>query len=166
MLEWLAIVFIVFPAAMILAACFDFFTMTIPNRLTLALAVAFFVAAPVAGLSLHEFGLHVAAGAAMLAIAFGLFSLGWIGGGDAKLFAATALWLGWEHLLAYAFLFSLLGGGLTLMLLMVRRFPLPSLLGKSSWALRLHDPKSGVPYGIALATAGLMVFPSTGWMAV
>jgi prepilin peptidase CpaA len=101
----------------------------------------------------------------MLTVAFALFAFGWIGGGDAKFFAATALWIGWSDLLAYAFWFSLLGGGLTIALLFARRVPLPATFGHMDWLVRLHDARQGIPYGIALAAAGLIVYPETIWMA-
>ena len=157
---------LVFPAAMVLAACLDFFTMTIPNRLTLAFAALFFPAALLAGLPLAEIGMHVLAGATMLVIAFTCFAFGWIGGGDAKFVAATGMWLGWNVLLPYALLFSLLGGALTLVLLMARRVPLPEVLFREDWAVRLHDSGNGIPYGIALAVAGLKIYPTTDWMAI
>jgi prepilin peptidase CpaA len=157
---------LVFPAAMVLAASLDFFTLTIPNRLTLGFAALFFPAALLAGLPLAEIGMHVAAGAAMLVIAFGCFAFGWIGGGDAKFVSATALWLGWTALMPYALLFSILGGALTVMILMARRLPLPAVLCREDWALRLHDSKNGIPYGIALAVAGLVIYPITEWMVI
>ena len=49
----------------------------------------------------------------VLAVTFVFFALGWIGGGDAKLAAATALWLGFDHLLKYLLYASLFGGVLT-----------------------------------------------------
>jgi prepilin peptidase CpaA len=163
MTQWL--ILLIFPAAMMLAASLDLFTMTIPNWLTAGLAAAFFAVAPFAGLGLADIALHASAGLAMLVVGFSLFALGWIGGGDAKFFAATSLWLGWAHLLHYAILFSLVGGALTLVLLMARRAPLPAFLGRQPWAARLHDARSGIPYGIALAIGGLLVLPATGWMA-
>ena len=42
--------------------------------------------------------------------------------------------------------------------------PLPSLLSGQPWAERLHRKDSGVPYGIALAAAALVVYPDTIWM--
>ena len=79
---------------MAFAAATDLFTMTVPNRLALALVACFFVLAPMVGLGWTDIGLHVALALAALAVTFVLFSFGWIGGGDAKLFAATCLWLG------------------------------------------------------------------------
>ena len=51
--------------------------------------------------------------------------MGWIGGGDAKLAAATALWFGFDFLLDYLVYASLFGGVLTLVLIQFRRLPLP-----------------------------------------
>jgi len=156
---------LVFPAAMALAACLDLFTMTIPNRLTIGFALLFFPAAFLAGLPPADIGMHIAAGLSMLAVSFAFFAFGWIGGGDAKFFAAVALWLGWVNLLEYALLFSFLGGLLTLMLLSARRLPLPDRLSREDWAARLHDSRAGIPYGIALAGAGILIYPETAWMA-
>jgi|GEM_PF-5487745 len=57
----------IFPGAMALAAASDFFTMTIPNRLVLALASGFFVVAPLAGLGWSDIELHMALALAALA---------------------------------------------------------------------------------------------------
>ena len=85
---------LIFPALMAYAAASDLLTMTIPNRLSLALVAGFAAFAILAGLSMQAVLLHLGAGAAVLAASFALFAFGWIGGGDAKLAAATALWLG------------------------------------------------------------------------
>ena len=151
-----------FPAAMTLAAVTDLLTMTIPNRLSLAIAAGFGLACLVAGLGLPQTAVHVSAGAAMLVFGFACFAFGWIGGGDAKLFAAAALWFGWERLGEYALVTGLLGGGLTLLILALRQVPLPPALHQG-WLLRLHDPKAGVPYGIALAAAAIILYPHTIW---
>jgi prepilin peptidase CpaA len=155
----------VFPGAMALAAASDLFTMTVPNRIALALLFGFFVLAPLAGLGWSGVGLHAALGAAALVAGFVMFSFGWIGGGDAKLFAATCLWLGPEAFLDYGLLAALFGGILTLGLLLWRRLPLPVMLTSQGWLVRLHSPREGVPYAIALAAAGLAVYPQTPFMA-
>jgi len=100
----------------------------------------------------------------VLVIAVGFFSMGWIGGGDAKLAAATALWFGFDFLLDYLIYASLLGGVLTLLLIEFRTLPLPALLARQPWVLRLHERGGGIPYGIALAVAALIVYPETAWM--
>jgi prepilin peptidase CpaA len=159
-----AIRLLLFPALMAFAAASDLFTMTISNKVSLALVAGFCILAVAMGMSPAEIGRHVGAGALILVIAFGMFAAGWIGGGDAKLAAATALWLGFDHLLPYLFNASLLGGALTLVMIQFRVWPLPALLQGQGWAERLHSRDAGVPYGIALAIAALMVYPETFWM--
>jgi prepilin peptidase CpaA len=97
-------------------------------------------------------------------VAFCFFACGWIGGGDAKLAAATALWMGFPFLVEYLVYAGLLGGLLTLAMLQYRSLPLPATIARQDWALRLHSRDGGVPYGIALAASALMVYPHTVWM--
>jgi prepilin peptidase CpaA len=155
---------LLFPALMAFAASSDLLTMTISNRLSLALAGGFFLLMIVTGMSLHAAGMHVAAATTVLVVAFVFFSQGWIGGGDAKLAAATALWLGFDQLLNYLIFASLFGGILTFAIMRFRLMPLPSALANQDWAKRLHRMDEGVPYGIALALAALMIYPNTPWM--
>ena len=123
----------IFPGAMALAAATDLFTMTVPNRLALALAAGFFLVAPLVGYGWADIGLHVAVALAALLVTFILFSFGWIGGGDAKLFAATCLWFGPEQVFTYSIYAALLGGALTLLLLFWRGLPLPVMLTSQGW---------------------------------
>jgi prepilin peptidase CpaA len=153
-----------FPAMMAFAASSDLFTMTIANRVSLILAGGFVLLAGLTGMSGHEMLTHVGAATVVLVIAFACFTQGWIGGGDAKLAAATVLWLGVGHLADYLVYASLLGGGLTLLLIQYRAMPMPQMLLGREWAERLHRQDSGVPYGIALAVAALLVYPQTEWM--
>jgi len=152
---------VIFPLLMAFAAFSDLFTMRISNKLVLALIVGFFALALFVGLPLADIGMHLACAAVVLVVAFAFFAFGWIGGGDAKLIAATTLWLGLGIMLPYLIYASLLGGALTLLLLAARRYPLPERLRAIKWIDRLHDSKTGVPYGIALAIAGLLVYSDT-----
>ena len=122
-----------FPAAMAFAAASDLVSMAISNRLSIALLVGFFVMAAMIGMPLVDVGRHVMACLLVLAVAFAFFALGWIGGGDAKLAAATALWLGFPLLLEYTLVAAIFGGMLTLMLLQLKRFPLPLSLAAQPW---------------------------------
>jgi prepilin peptidase CpaA len=155
---------LLFPALMAFAASSDLLTMTISNRLSTVLAGGFLLLALFTGMSLTAFGLHLAAGALVLTVCFGFFAAGWIGGGDAKLAAATALWFGFDYLLVYLIYASLFGGVLTFLLIQFRRLPLPASLAGQAWIQRLHESGGAVPYGIALAAAALIVYPKTGWM--
>jgi prepilin peptidase CpaA len=153
----------VFPGAMALAGSMDLITMTIPNRISLFLVAGFLALAPFVGLTPGQYLAHLVSGAAMLAIGIFMFARGWIGGGDAKIFAAVALWFGFDHLSDFTLLSAMAGGVLTIGLLVFRTLPLPSLARTQDWLVRLHHPRTGVPYGIAMAAAALMVYPSTPW---
>jgi len=155
-----------FPAMMAFAASSDFLTLTISNRVSLILVGGFVALAVIGGVSLADVLSHLAAGCVVLVAAFSLFARGIIGGGDAKLAAATALWLGFDHLLPYLLYASLLGGALSVGLIWFRMAPLPDWLARHDWAQRLHGKDAGVPYGIALAAAALAVYPQTPWMAI
>ncbi len=160
------ILVLVFPALVAFAGASDLLTMTIPNRVPLALAAGFLCLAPFAGLGAADMAVHGAVAAAALAAGILCFSQGWVGGGDAKLFAAVALWFGPAHLFEYGLVVALLGGGLTLVLLFGRMVPLPAGLARQAWLARLHDPGSGIPYGIALAAGAMLVYPETPWMSL
>ena len=149
----------VLPLLLAVAACWDLTSYTIPNVLQVAFLASFAIFIFVAHLTLTQLGVHVLAGLIGLVVGFALFALGYIGGGDAKLFACMALWFGLGDLLQYALVASLMGGLLTIALLSFRGFSVPSFLIRHKWITRLHDAKQGIPYGIALAAAGILVLP-------
>ncbi|MEA2954045.1 MAG: prepilin peptidase CpaA [Alphaproteobacteria bacterium] len=159
-----AIKLLLFPAMMAFAASSDLLTMTIPNRVSLVVIAGFFLLALATGMAATDVASHAGAACIVLVFAFAFFAQGWIGGGDAKLAAATALWFGFDHLMDYALYGSLFGGVLTLVILRFRAMPMPGILLGQEWAERLHKPNGGVPYGIALAAAALAVYPHTSWM--
>ena len=115
-------------------------------------------------MGVHEILNHAGAGALVLVVAFGMFAMGWVGGGDAKVAAAASLWFGFEHLLPYLVFASLFGGALTVLLLQLRQWPLPYPLSSHAWLSRLHDKQTGIPYGIALALGALLIYPETDWI--
>ena len=160
MIAELLVLFVV-PALLAASAGWDLASFTIPNFLPIALIAMFGVFVMTTGFALSAIGGHALAGLWGLAIGFALFSFGLIGGGDAKLFAATALWLGFGNLLEYVLFTSVIGGALALALISVRSLPIPATLANQKWALRLHDSQGGIPYGVALAAAALIVLPHT-----
>jgi prepilin peptidase CpaA len=155
------LVLTIFPAAMIAAAVSDLFTMTISNKVSIGLVVGFLLLAAISGMDAKTIGMNLLAGAAMLAVSFALFAKGWIGGGDAKLFAATVVWMGWSNLLEYTLVACIFGGALTILMLALRSIPMPAALVKRDWFNRLHALENGVPYGLALAAGGITIYPST-----
>jgi prepilin peptidase CpaA len=155
---------LLFPALMAFAAASDLFTMTISNRVSLALAAGFLVLALLSGMGFYDILSHIAAAFTVLVVAFACFAMGWVGGGDAKVAAAAALWFGFSHLLSYLVYASFFGGALTLLLLQFRQWPLPYSLAGQAWLIKLHAKESGVPYGIALAIGALAIYPETEWI--
>jgi prepilin peptidase CpaA len=155
------LVLIVFPALLLAAAGWDLASYTIPNAIQLALLATFFVFVLICGMTPASIGSHALAGVVGLACGFAFFALGYVGGGDAKLFACTALMLGFHDLLEYTLLAAVFGGALTLGLLVLRRHPLPQFLAVQHWILRLHDEQEGIPYGVALALGAFIILPHT-----
>src|SRR2546430_16422042 len=155
---------LLFPALMAFAAASDLFTMTISNRVSLALLAGFFVLAFAGGMAPYEMLSHVGAGALLLAAAFTCFAMGWMGGGDAKVATSVALSFCFAQLMDFLLYASLFGGALTLLLLQFRQWPLPYGLAGQAWLARLHAKENRVPYGIALAIGALMIYPETEWI--
>ncbi len=59
--------------------------------------------------------MHLLVGAAVLIAGMILFSLRYVGGGDAKLLASGALWMGYDQLLPYLAYVTIFGGALALL---------------------------------------------------
>lgn len=151
----------IFPLCLIWAAASDLMTMTIPNRLSLLLAVGAVLANVDAGSGFVDIGFDVAAGLLVFLLCFCLFASGVMGGGDAKLLSACALWYGLNSsLLAFLLYVSLMGGVLTVLIVMLRSsqhvllaagIPIPGLL--------LTAKK--IPYAIAIAAGAFLAFPAS-----
>jgi prepilin peptidase CpaA len=154
---------LVFPIVMAFAAAFDLFTMTIPNKLSLALLIAFTIVAPIVGMPVMLIAQHFATAFAVLLVGFALFSRGLFGGGDAKLLAAATLWLGYDGLLNFMMLVGLLGGVLSIVILLFRTNVPARWVHQPEWLVKLHLKDSGVPYGLAIAGAALICYPKSVW---
>lgn len=160
-----AAIFVIFPFCMAFAAVSDALSMTIANRVSLLLVAAFAVVAPLSGMDWNVYAMHWAAFALVLVSTFALFALGGMGGGDAKLMAATALWMGLGVPLAeYLLTASIIGGALTLSIMSLRGSFAAPLVGTNPVLSHFADPKVGIPYGLALGAAGLVVGPESDLM--
>jgi prepilin peptidase CpaA len=146
-----------FPLLMIWAAVSDVVSLTIPNVLNATIVIVFAVVAAIVGLGGPLLGWHLAAGGGVLLLCFGLFASNVIGGGDAKMAGAVALWLGPALLLDWLLWTAVFGGVLALLILLVRSVCLPQ--SSPIWLARLHDKKNGLPYGVAIGGAALLVYP-------
>jgi len=155
--------FLLFPFLMIYASFTDLFEMTISNKVSLALILGFMTFAIMAGMTWEAILWHWAMFVVVLFAGFALFAAGIIGGGDAKLAASTSLWLGWTYVMPYLLVAGMLGGLLTILLLKFRSELLPQKFQNVEWIVRLHDNKTGVPYGIALGISALLYYPQTDW---
>ena len=156
----------IFAFAMVYAGLTDLTTMRIRNNLCLWLFGSYVALAPFVGFTVEQIAWSAAFAAALLAVSFILFAFGWMGGGDGKLLAVTALWLGVDHAPAFLIYTGLFGGALTLAVLQLRLVGLPAFLGNRPWITRLQSDNSGVPYGVAITLAALVVFPQTRWFGL
>ena len=164
-----------FPVGAIAAALADATTFTIPNRLTIAIAAAFFPVALILGLPIQTIGACAAVGVLALIVGIGMFALNWCGGGDAKLLAACALWLGVPAILPFLFAMSVVGDLIAVgsASLSRRLSPMLAMAGKAAaddaaetaagpaWIRRLLEPTEALPYGVAIAIGALIAFPSS-----
>lgn len=153
----------IFPALIAAAAVYDISSLMIPNRLIILLVIGFCAAALLTGLSPARILQHGLCASAVLILSFALFAKGWIGGGDAKLLSASALWLGWETLAPLLMHTAIAGGVLALVILAFRAMPI-SLAGWPHCLERLHDKASGIPYGVAIGVASVMIYWQSFWM--
>ena len=71
------------------------------------------------------------------------------------------MWMGFGLVLPFLLYASVLGGVLTLVIIIGRRYMLPAPLLQVGWIYKLHSPKTGIPYGIALAGAAMLLYPTT-----
>ncbi|QKK17139.1 A24 family peptidase [Rhizobium indicum] len=156
-----AAVFLILPLCLAMAAFSDLFTMTIPNRISVILIASFLVLAPFSGLGLEMISMHLAGAAIVFSACFALFAFNVMGGGDAKLMSATALWFGLNESLLFLMTdIAMIGGLITLLILLVRA------QSDTILAIGLPVPNSvllakKIPYGIAIAIGGFMAFPSS-----
>lgn len=159
-----ALIFVVFPFCLALAALSDLFTMTIPNRVSAILLGAFVLAAPLSGFDLTQIAMHIGAGLLVFSIGFVLFALNVMGGGDVKVLSASAVWFGFNSsLFEYVTYVSFFGGLLTLAILLLR--------AKSELVYASGLPVPGhllagrkVPYGIAIGAAAFVAYPASPLM--
>jgi prepilin peptidase CpaA len=139
----------------------DLRTRRIPNKLAIIVAVLGLARMMLAGDSSAAV-YTIAAAAAVFAVALAMFWRGWLGGGDVKLLPASALLVGHHDLLGFLLLMSLCGGLAALAVLMADKFggPLRHLLPSAAPA-PAESPaapaRPSVPYGLAIAMAGVVI---------
>lgn len=152
-----------FMAAMVYAAQRDLRTRTIPNGLVLALFLGWALLAPAAGLAPRDMMLSIGAAAMVFFSTVALYAMGWMGGGDSKLFTVSALWLGAGQIIPFVMATVFAGGALALVIAALRYAP-------------RHTPRTArmqnlptlalteVPYALAIGLGAMTVFPRTFWL--
>lgn len=159
-------VLLIFPFALIYAGISDAMSFTISNKVSLALFVGFILLVPFSGLSLEAIGSHILVGFLMLVIGFIFFARGYFGGGDAKIIAASSLWLGPEYTVMFLIFAAFYGGLLSVIVLKIYTTPLPPFLAKQKWLVNYQTGTAAVPYGIAIGLSGLSIYPYSHWLGL
>lgn len=154
-----SILMALFVALVVYGAWSDARELRIPNWVSLSLLAAFVPMGVVSGIGLEDVTWHLAAGVAVLIAGFVLFALNLFGGGDAKLMAAAALWVGWGEVAFFLIAVVLVGGLLSVLVVLLRK----GLGLWPDWLVRrlegLFTPNKAVPYGIAIAAGVLITVP-------
>jgi len=139
--------------ALLVAAFTDLRSRQIGNKLNAAIALGAPLFWWASGLALWpDVALQVGVALAAFAVLAGLFAFGAMGGGDVKLLTALALWVQPEWFLRLLVVMALLGGVLTIVLAAVHM-------------LRGRKDRLAIPYGVAIACAGLWAISAQHWPA-
>jgi len=154
----------VFPLCMLAAAVSDIRKFIIPNTISIALVIAFFISFYLSGLGFEVLKNHLLTGGIMLAVGIAMFAFNICGAGDSKLLAAAALWLGWPMFAQALFYIALLGGvlsvGIFLARAIARWFPRLSIIFPPMARLAATE-KLIAPYGVAIAAGAIIAFPKS-----
>lgn len=141
---------------MLLVIYFDGRHYIIPNWLV-GLVLALYPLAVWLSPEAINWPMALAAGAIMFVAGFIMFTLRWMGGGDVKLLAACALWVGMGKLLEYSLWVAIFGGALSLFLLMMRPVLHWTVPAWTERLPKLFHQGAPVPYGLAIAIAFLLL---------
>lgn len=158
-LQIAAVAFALYAGILIWIAVSDLRRFRIPNVANALLFLLFFPTALLLPQEIDWLSHGGAAGAVFL-VTVGFFLLGWFGGGDVKMFTALALWSGFSHLMEMLFLISLAGGGLALVVLLLRRWaprfcPTSEAPHEVVWPRSLNKGQK-IPYGAAISAGALL----------
>lgn len=141
--------------ALVALAYRDLSRRRLPNAWVGVYTALFPLFAWVSGIGWTQAGWHVIFGLAASSLAVLLFALGKMGGGDVKLWGAVMLWAGPQGAITALVMATLCGsllgvlGWLSRGILRRKRKPIGAAIFRMLTAAR------GVPYGVALAIAGI-----------
>ena len=137
--------------ALLITGFTDLRSRQIGNWLTGAIALSAPLFWWASGLSLWpDVALQIGVALAAFTVLAGLFAMRAMGGGDVKLLTALALWIEPVWFVKLVVMLALLGGVLTLVF--------------GAWHIaRRRKDRLAIPYGVAIATAGLWVLSAHYW---
>ena len=158
-MDFIAWLTLIFPVCMLVAMYTDFSRFEIPNLLCLVLAISFLPIAIFAELSLLHILGRYGVGMVLFMIGMVLFHFNYFGGGDGKLIAAVGIWTGHYLLPAFLLYMGVFGGVLALIIVLLRKSSLPDKVSDGSIFKPILSRDNGIPYGIAIGIAGLIIYP-------
>jgi prepilin peptidase CpaA len=153
-----------FSFLVILAGVGDVLSRRIPNWLCLLLAIGFLPLALASGMPWPDILTSAAVGLSLLLAGFILFSLGFLGGGDAKLIASAGLWLGLSGLPHFLSITVLVGAGIALIMVAWPYLALEAEVRNIRLG-RLGAQKPTLPYGYSIAAGAVLSLPHSWWGA-
>lgn len=154
------IILAIFAVGMITTVIKDATSMTIPNWVSLFMIVSFFAVLPFVWQGWENLFVHLGSGFLFFLLGLFMFAMNWLGGGDAKLMAAIALWWTWPDLFVFT-MYTALAGGLVALFILCGRTMVPVRFVTSPWIYRLIKDEKKMPYGLALAAGALMTLPQS-----
>lgn len=157
------LVLAVFPAALLVAAANDIYEFKIPNWVSIILICAYPVAGIAVGAPTRVIAEGLLIGAGALTLGFALYAGRIVGGGDAKLFAAVAPWVGANALGVFLFNTAIAGLALVIFMTIFRKLPILPVYAHAPWLIQLHERKKDLPYAVAIAAGGLLSFSQTAF---
>ncbi len=159
-LESLLVTKLVLMALVVIAMLSDLIQMRIPNVIPIAI-IFLFPVAYLGGEASTPLLDHIGAMLVVLVAGIVLFAFKILGGGDVKFMSSLALWTGFGILPSFVIILSLVGGVQVIIILLLRKYShaVEYMLAKCKIQLPewLHRG-GGVPYGLSIGVAVLIVF--------
>lgn len=151
----------ILPLIAVAAAVHDVATYRIPNWMSAVLLAVFIPAAVATGMEPRLIAIDALVGLAVLLVGMCLMAGNLLGGGDAKIMAAIAPYVGLTALTEFVLFTAVAGGALALLALAVRRLPEDLRTRGPGWWRRLVEPCGPLPYGVAICVGALATFPAS-----
>ncbi len=156
----------------VLSALSDMRGLTIPNKYSLIVILAFLAAygglwvLGGVGSGFVFFGplSHALSALIVFVVTLVFFALRTLGAADSKLATAYALWVGLEGLAAFLVYMTLAGGVVALLSLIFKKWKPFKVPREGSWVARVQAGESKVPYGVAIFFGALVSFVKLGYV--